>query len=102
MLNTNIVTIREVLRNHKRLLERVKKTKMRVTVVSQDHPQVGIVSLDDLKRLDDLDKQAKYQQSTKSLLEVAKKVREVLRNEKLPEDLSTRHDYYHYEGNQDE
>jgi PHD/YefM family antitoxin component YafN of YafNO toxin-antitoxin module len=79
------------------LLEQVKKTKKRVTVVSQNHPQVGIVSLDDLNRLDELDKQARYQQSTKSLLEVAKKVREVLKNEKLPEDFSTRHDHYHYE-----
>ena len=55
------VNIRDILRNHKQVLARVKQTKQRVTVVSQDQPQVGIVSLDDLKRLEELDKQIKYQ-----------------------------------------
>lgn len=95
MLNT--VNIRDILRSHKQVLERVKKTKERVVIVSQEQPQAGLVSLDDLKRLDQLDKQQKYQQSTKSLLDVAKKVHELLKDEKLPADLSTKHDYYHYE-----
>lgn len=97
MLNANTVNIRDILRNHKQILERIKSTKKRVTVVTQDIPQVGIVSLDDLIKLEELDKQAKYQSSTKSLLDVAKKVRGVLKNQHLPKDLSTKHDYYHYE-----
>lgn len=97
MLNANTVKIRDILRNHKQVLEYVKHTKKRITLVNQDIPQVGIVSLDDLKKLDELDKRAKYQASTKSLLNVAKKVQAVLKNEHLPKDLSTRHDYYHWE-----
>lgn len=96
MLNANIVNIRDILRNHKQILEQVKSTKKRITVVTQDIPQVGIVSLDDLKKLEELDKQAKYQASTKSLLDVAQKVQGVLKHEHLPKDLSAKHDYYHY------
>lgn len=96
MLNTTNVNIRDILRNHKHVIEQVKKKRERVTVVSQQEPQVGIVSLEDLKRLEELDKQEQYQQSTKSLLEVARKVREVLKDETLPKDLSTKHDAYHY------
>ena len=95
----NTVNIRDILRSHKQVLERVKQSKKRVVIVSQDQPQAGLVSLEDLKKLEELDKQQKYQQSTKSLLEVAKKVHKLLKDEKLPADLSTRHDYYHYEGN---
>ena len=99
MLQSNIVNIREILRNHKQVLERVKNSNQRITVVSGVKPQVGIVSLDDMKRLDELDKQTKYQASTKSLLDTAKKIREVLKDENLPKDLSERHDFYHYEEN---
>ena len=86
-----------MLRNHKQVIERVKSKNERITLVNQDEPQVGIVSLEDLKKLEELDKQTRYQQSTKSLLETAKKIREVLKDENLPADLSKRHDYYHYE-----
>ena len=97
MMNVPTVNIRDILRNHKQVLERVKNDKKRVIVTSQDEPQVGIVTLDDLKKLDDLDKKAMYQESTKSLLETAYKIRAVLKEEKLPADLSSRHDKYHYE-----
>jgi PHD/YefM family antitoxin component YafN of YafNO toxin-antitoxin module len=97
MHTSSTVTIREILRNHKRVLEHIKTTKERVTVVSQDEPQVGIVSLDDLQKLEELDKKTKYQASTKSLIDTVKKIREVIKDEHLPADLSTRHDFYHYE-----
>lgn len=93
----NTVNIRDILRSHKRVLERVKKHKERVVIVRGQQPQAGLVSLDDLKRLEGLDKQQKYQQSTRSLLEVANKVHKLLENEKLPVDLSAKHDYYRYE-----
>lgn len=93
----NTVSIRDILRSHKRVLEGVKKNKERVVIVSQEQPQAGLVSLEDLERLEELDQQQKYQQSTKSLLGVARKVHKLLENEKLPANLSTKHDYYHYE-----
>lgn len=94
----NTVNIRDILRSHKQVLERVKLKKERVVIVSQKQPQAVLVSLDDLNRLEELDKQQKYQQSTKSILEVAKKVHQILKenDEHLPSDLSTKHDYYHY------
>lgn len=88
MLNTNPVNIRDILRSHKKVLEGVKNKKRRVVVLNQDEPQVGIVSLDDLNKLEEIDKQERYQSSTKSLLEVATKVRRVIK-EDLPRDLST-------------
>lgn len=93
----NTVNIRDILRSHKQVLERVKQKRERMVIVSQQQPQAGLVSLDDLKTLEKLDKQQKYQQSTKSLLKVAKKVHELLKDEKLPADLSARHNHYHYE-----
>lgn len=97
MLNTITVTARDILRNYKEVFDKVKKTKQPAVVVSQKEPQVGIISLDDLKRLEELDNQMKYQASTQSLLETAGKVRKVLKDKNLPKDLSTNHDYYHYE-----
>lgn len=91
------VNIRDILRSHKQVLERVKQKKERVVIVSQKQPQAGLVSLDDLKKLEELDKAQKYQQSTKSLLAVAEKIHKLLKEEKLPADLSAKHDYYHYE-----
>lgn len=99
MLSTDTVSVRDVLRNHKQILEIVMKTKKRLTIMSQNKPQAVIVSLEDLRRLEELESQIKYQQSTKSLLETAKKVRDVLKDTKLPADLSTRHDLHHYEDN---
>ena len=96
MLDANIVNIRDILRNHKKVLDRVKKSKQRITVVNQKNPQVGIVSLEDLKKLEELETQTKNQASTKSLLDTAKKIRQVLKDKKLPGDLSKNHDLYHY------
>ena len=97
VMHVPTVNIRDILRNHKQVLERIKNDKERVIVTSQNEPQVGIVSLDDLKKLEDLDKEAAYQKSTKSLLETARKIRAVLKEENLPADLSSRHDEHHYE-----
>lgn len=94
----NTVNIRDILRSHKQILQRVKQKKERMIIVNQKQPQAGLVSLEDLSKLEQLDKQQKYQQSTKSILEVAKKVHQILKdnNEHLPSDLSIKHDYYHY------
>ena len=97
MLTPITVTARDILRNYKQVFKDVKNTRRPAVVIFQKKPQVGIVSLEDIERLKELDQQIKYQQSTKSLLEVAGKIRDLLKKEHLPKDLSARHDYYLYE-----
>ncbi len=93
------VNIRDILRSHKQVLDRVKGKKERLTIVSEKQPQAGIVSLDDLKKLEELDQLERNTASTQALLNAAKKVHQLLneKGEELPTDLSDRHDYYHYE-----
>lgn len=99
----NTINIRDILRSHKSVLKRVKQKKERMIIVNQKQPQAGLVSLEDLSKLEQLDKQQKYQQSTKSILQVAKKVHQILKDndEHLPSDLSAKHDYYHYSKSKD-
>jgi hypothetical protein len=54
---------------------------------------VAIVSLEDFKKLQNM----RFKNSAKSLLDTAVKVRELLKDEKLPADLSERHDFYNFE-----
>lgn len=84
------VTAREMLRRYKEVFERVKQTGQPTLVLSHKQPQVAIVSLEDFAQLEELH----YLKSAKALLEVAKKTREVLKGEKLPTDLSEKHDEY--------
>lgn len=87
------ITTRHLLRQYKRVIEQVKQTKEPAVVVSQKEPQVAIVSLDDLERLTQLHAHSDGQ----ALLETARHVRDFLRDEHLPADLSTHHDYYLWE-----
>jgi PHD/YefM family antitoxin component YafN of YafNO toxin-antitoxin module len=87
MLNPIIITPRDILRNYKRVFERVKKTKRVVVVVSKKDPQVAIVSLDDLEKL----KHLKNRQSTKALLDMAGIIP---KGTGLPADLSEKHNEY--------
>jgi PHD/YefM family antitoxin component YafN of YafNO toxin-antitoxin module len=84
------VTTRDMLRNYRDVIEKVKRTKQPAVVVSDKKPQVAIVSLEDLRKLEMLGEQA----SAKRLLEMAKRVRVLLKDEHLPADLSARHDDY--------
>jgi PHD/YefM family antitoxin component YafN of YafNO toxin-antitoxin module len=95
MINIRTITARDILRNYKAVFEKIKKTKEPAVVVSQNEPQVAIVSLDDLEQL----KQLRYRQSAKGLLELSRKVGKLIRDsgEKLPADLSVNHDKYLYE-----
>lgn len=94
MLTPNNITARDILRNYKQVFDKVKNTKQPAVVMSQKEPQVAIVSLDDLEKLQKL----RYQNSAKALLDVAKKVNKLLKDEKLPKDLSENHDYYAWGG----
>jgi PHD/YefM family antitoxin component YafN of YafNO toxin-antitoxin module len=97
MMQPTNVTARDILRNYKAIITKVKTTKQPAIVVSKKEPQVAIVSMGDLQRLTELDQLERNQRSTKSLLETAMKIRELLKDEKLPKDLSVNHDIYHYE-----
>jgi prevent-host-death family protein len=84
------ITPRDILRNYKNVFDKVKKTKQPVVVFSHKEPQVAIVSLDDLEKLQALH----YRDSTKLLLDFANKARGILVEEKLPKDLAAEHDKY--------
>ena len=87
MLTQNQITTREMLRNYKRVFEKVRTTKQPTVIVSKKKPQVAIVSLDDLKNL----QLAKNKKSTKALLALAGIIP---KGSGLPADLSQKHDEY--------
>lgn len=76
-----------MLRNYKRVFEKVKNTKQPTVIISKKKPQVAIVSLDDLKNL----QLAKNKKSTKALLDLAGIIP---KGSGLPTDLSQKHDEY--------
>lgn len=87
MMHINQITTRDLLRDYKRIVERVKRTHEPAVVVSQKEPQVAIVSLDDLEALTAL----RLQRSTKTLLDLAGAIP---KGSGLPADLSAKHDEY--------
>lgn len=87
MLNTVNITARDILRNYKKVFEKVKKTKQPAVVMSQKEAQVAIVSLEDLEKLN----QIKNKQSTKALLDLAGIIP---KGSGLPADLSKKHNEY--------
>jgi prevent-host-death family protein len=97
MLQPTIITARDILRNYKNIITKVKETKQPALIISQKEPQVAIVSLEDFEKLQNLG----YKNSAKSLFDTALQVRELLKNENLPADLSERHDFYTYEEDAD-
>jgi PHD/YefM family antitoxin component YafN of YafNO toxin-antitoxin module len=90
---TTVVTSRDILRNYKEVFRRVQQTKQPVIFYNRKQPQVAIVSLDDLQKLEDL----RRRNSARALLSLVHEVRKLLKDEQLPPDLSTRHDYYLWE-----
>lgn len=85
MLDT--VTARDILRNYRKIFDKVKKTKKPAVVFAQKKPQVAIIPLDDLEKLRVL----KNKQSTKSLLDLAGVIP---KGSGLPADLSEKHNEY--------
>lgn len=86
------VTARDVLRHYKKVINKVKDTRRPAIIMSQKQPQAVIVSLEDFEKLQAL----RYKKSAKVLLDAILKIRELLKDEKLPADLSEKHDYYIY------
>lgn len=78
------------MRQYKQVIEQVKTTKAPAVVESQRQPQVALISLDDLEQLTQLH----AHRGGQALLETAQRVRALLKDERLPADLATRHDHY--------
>ncbi len=89
-MTTTIITARDILRDYKSVFNDVRKTKRPAIVTTHKEPQVAIVSLDDLERLQGL----QNKDSAKNLLDFTERARKLLENEKLPEDLASKHDEY--------
>lgn len=90
MLTPMTISTRDILRKHKEVFAHVQETKQPTVVVSQHEPQVAIVSLEDLERLEQL----RYRDAVRGLQVAVKRVRELLKDEHLPRDLAGRHDDY--------
>lgn len=86
MLNTNFTTIQDVRRNYKKVVEEVNETNIPTIVISNNHPQFAIVSLDLLKAIQ-LDARG-----AGGLLALARWAEK--EHVKGPKDLSTNHDKY--------
>jgi prevent-host-death family protein len=89
-MTTTTITAREILRDYKGVFNNVRKTKHPAIVTTHKEPQVAIISLDDLEKLQKL----KNKDSAKNLLDFAERARKLLADEKLPKDLASNHDNY--------
>ena len=89
-MNTFAVSARDMQRNYRDIVERVRQTGQPALLMSQKQPQAAIVRLGDLEKLS----QARRKNSAQALLELAREVQELLKDETLPADLSQKHDYY--------
>jgi prevent-host-death family protein len=92
-MQTYTISARDIQQNYKAVVDRVKHTKQPAILVNQKEPQAVIVSLEDFEKLQGMRKR----NSARSALNFAKEVRSLLKDEKLPSDLSAQHDYYLWE-----
>lgn len=90
---TSTVTAREMLRNHKEIIERVRKTKQPAIVVNQKKPQVAIVSIDDLEEL----RRLRLIKAIEGFQTLAAEIAQQHKDNPLPSDLSTKHNDYFVE-----
>jgi prevent-host-death family protein len=92
-MNTFAVSSSDFQKKYKTVVERVKQTKQPALLTSKKEPQAVLISLEDYDKLEML----RRRDSAKNLLAWVQDVRELLKDEQLPPDLSTRHDYYLWE-----
>lgn len=92
-MDTFAVSSSDFQKRYKTVVERVKQTKQPAVLMNKNEPQAVLVSLEDYSKLQEM----RRRNSAKNLLALAQEVSELLKNEKLPSDLSTRHDYYLWE-----
>ena len=87
------VTTRDIIRNYKKVFKHIQETHQPAVFYSHKQAQVAIVSLDDFKKLQEM----RHRNSARAALNLIKEVRELLKDEQLPTDLSTHHDDYLWE-----
>ena len=87
MFPAKTITTREVLRHHKLVFKQVQQTQQPAVVVSQNEPQVAIISLNDLHELEYM----KQRRATKALLNLAGLIK---KGSGLSTDLSEKHNEY--------
>lgn len=92
-MNTFPVSSSDIQKKYKDVVARVKQTRQPAMLMNKNEPQAVIISLEDYETLQEV----RRRNSAKNLLAWAREVRELLKNEQLPRDLSTRHDYYLWE-----
>ena len=84
MLNLSIIPARNLQKSYKSIIEDVKAKKHTVVLTTNDRPQAALVSLEDLKRL----QQLKASQAALDMLKLATESRVELKG--LPADLRGR------------
>ena len=84
MLNPSVIPARNLQKSYKSIIEGVKTKKLPVVLTTNNEPQAAIVSLEDLKRL----QQAKVARASLDMLKLAVENKEELKN--LPADLRGR------------
>ncbi len=87
MMNIHTISIRDMLRNHKAVIEQVQKTSQPTVVISQKKPQVALINVKDLELL----QEAKGRKSTQATLKL---IGLIPKGSGLPKDLSKNHDKY--------
>ena len=75
-----MASARDIQRNYRDILERMKYTGQAALLMSQKEPQAAIVRLEDLEKLS----QARRKNSAQALLDLAQEVQELLKDETLP------------------
>jgi prevent-host-death family protein len=85
-----VVSSRDMQRGYKGIVERVKHTKQPALVLSQNEPQVAIVSLDDYEEL----RRIRLQKGFEELQRLAQQISEEHKDNPLPTDMSINHDKY--------
>lgn len=84
MLNTNIIPARNLQKSYKSIIDDVKTKKRAVILTTNNKPQVALVSLEDLEKI----QQAKASAASLDLLKLAIESREELKS--LPSNLRKR------------
>lgn len=86
MLNTTTIPARNLQKSYKAIIEAVKTNKQPMVLTSKNKPQVAIVSLQDLERI----QKSKAVAASLEILKLAEESREELKN--LPADLRLKAD----------
>ena len=85
-----IINARDLLRDQKAIIDRVKETKQSAILVTHKEPQVAIIPLEELEELHRL----RQKEALKQMQGLADKIAKAHKNNPLPRDLAQNHDRY--------